>query len=744
MMKKVLLMLMMFFIFFVSCGETGEIIPKEVPITIYKTQESDPIIYTVIDGNLTIDKELMIREGYEFIGFFDQLNGGTMFINQNGEISLDIRKPITLFGQWDAKEYNIVLDSKEGELLDLKNIITYPYDIEIATLPVPVREGYDFVGWFDELDKQYTDKDGFVLDELKIFNYNNYQFDLENNFKLYAKYELKLCKVVFDYNDGSYRTNLKEFYYGTVINESEFPELEDDGEKRMIAWSTHQAQVVPLDWEIKKDVVLYAIWERYKKANLYLDEENLLQEIEVIQNNGELELPVPSKKGYNFMGWYPSTTFSGFPVSKVTYGTIEKEYYARWEPITYKVTYKYGIDNQESQTFEYKYEESFELIEGTHIDESNMLFTGWKVVGGLLNDNVLKAKDTVSNLSEIDNEEILLVANMASYYYFSVEEVDQGGKITLKSGRIVDKENHTITEISKKELRNKNKIYLVSGDTYLYSVSYNGDQGQTYSFNKNVSKAYDALKLSFYFIMISEDVSIKIISNNSCIVSNTLITLSDGTTKKVEDLSINDSLLVFNHETGKFDCSPILFIENDGWKNYEVISLEFSNGTITKIIDEHGFFDLTLNKYVYIDETNYLDFIGHQFAIVSEENNFGISSVTLLNASKNIEYIGCYSLVTAYHLNFFVDGLFSMPGGIEGIFNIFEYNQYLKYDEELMKQDILIHGLYTYEDFKDYISYDIYCAFPTSYFKVSVGKELITFEEIVYLIEKYLVKHGLA
>ena len=37
-------------------------------------------------------------------------------------------------------------------------------------------------------------------------------------------------------------------------------------------------------------------------------------------------------------------------------------------------------------------------------------------------------------------------------------------------------------------------------------------------------------------------------------------------------------------------------------------------------------------------------------------------------------------------MNYFIDGLFSMPGGIDGLFNYFEYDSTLKYDEE---QDIL-------------------------------------------------------
>ena len=75
---------------------------------------------------------------------------------------------------------------------------------------------------------------------------------------------------------------------------------------------------------------------------------------------------------------------------------------------------------------------------------------------------------------------------------------------------------------------------------------------------------------------------------------------------------------------------------------------------------------------------------------------------------------------------------------------MFEYdNETLMYDQEKMREDIETYGLYTYDDFKDYLPYEIYLAFPAQYFKVSVGKGMITFEEIIQMIETYLVKNGI-
>ena len=151
---------------------------------------------------------------------------------------------------------------------------------------------------------------------------------------------------------------------------------------------------------------------------------------------------------------------------------------------------------------------------------------------------------------------------------------------------------------------------------------------------------------------------------------------------------------------------------------------------------------MTLNKYVYITEENYTDYIGHSFAVFDEELKT-YNTTVLIESTLEEEYTGCYSLVTVYHMNYFIDGLFSYPGGISGLFNYFEYDEDLKYNEEKMQADIEKYGVYTYEDFADYISEEAFNSSPSVYLKVAVGKGMITFEEILdviyYLLEGNLI-----
>lgn len=222
----------------------------------------------------------------------------------------------------------------------------------------------------------------------------------------------------------------------------------------------------------------------------------------------------------------------------------------------------------------------------------------------------------------------------------------------------------------------------------------------------------------------------------SCFAEGTMIALADGTQKPIEEITSNDSILVFDHVSGEYVASGILYYEDSGKDYYDIINLEFSNGQKTRIIYEHGLFDLTLNKYVYITQNNYADLIGHEFALTDTEN--GYKSVTLEKAYITNELTGCYS-ITSFAFNYFIDGLFSMPGAIDGLFNIFEYGEGLKYDEEKMEADIEKYGLFTYEDFKELVPIEVFEAVTDAkYFKVAIGKGYITWDEIVEIIQKYL------
>lgn len=220
--------------------------------------------------------------------------------------------------------------------------------------------------------------------------------------------------------------------------------------------------------------------------------------------------------------------------------------------------------------------------------------------------------------------------------------------------------------------------------------------------------------------------------DDKCLAAGSLITLADGSQVAVENLTGNEMLLVWNLYTGTYDTAPILFIDSDPLQLYKVINLTFSDGTTVKVISEHGFWDYDLNKYVYLDESAD-KYIGHWF-------NKGDGKVQLTGVEIKDEYTAAYSPVTYGHLCYYVNGMLSMPGGIDGLFNIFEVDpETMKYDEAAMQADIEQYGLFTYEEFASYfyLPEEAFNAFNGQYLKVAIGKGMVTVDRLVSLYNRY-------
>jgi hypothetical protein len=227
-------------------------------------------------------------------------------------------------------------------------------------------------------------------------------------------------------------------------------------------------------------------------------------------------------------------------------------------------------------------------------------------------------------------------------------------------------------------------------------------------------------------------------TKNSCVATGTQITLADGSQKAVEDLDGTELLLVWNLWTGKFDYAPLIFVDSEATAINTVINLYFSDGTSVKVITEHGFWDYDLNKYVFLRE-DAAQYIGHYFAkegLIDGERV--LQKVRLTDVVITEETTGVWSPVTFGHLCYFVNGMLSMPGATESFINIFDVNpSTMQYDEVQMRLDILTYGLFTYDDFADFLPYEMYEAFGGAYLKISIGKGNTTLEEIYSLIEYY-------
>lgn len=226
---------------------------------------------------------------------------------------------------------------------------------------------------------------------------------------------------------------------------------------------------------------------------------------------------------------------------------------------------------------------------------------------------------------------------------------------------------------------------------------------------------------------------------DNCFAKGSLITLADGSSEKVENLHCGDEIMVFNHYTGELDSAPVSYIFYGGYAHWEILNLNFSDGTVLQVIEGHGLFDKQLNEYVVITKENVENHIGHLFSKIDVGGDASaVEWVELVSYSLTEEYTESYSILSAVHINHIVNGLLAVTDDIEGLYNIFELDDDMTYDKEKMQADIEKYGTFTYEEWSDKVTYEQFVAFGGEYLKVSVGKGLTTMERLMELIDVFL------
>ena len=451
------------------------------------------------------------------------------------------------------------------------------------------------------------------------------------------------------------------------------------------------------------NITLYAQWGA--PVTITFDANGGNCNVSSVTTGGNYKLPDATKDGYTFLGWFDSVD-GGTRIGSAGYSYSPDEnitLYAHWQIPVY-VTYNANGGSCTSTTDLYTGEAI--ILPNASTTQIGYRFAGWYTAasGG--------TRVAGAGESYTPDESVTLYAQWERIAY-------------------------TI-EYSKSYVSSVNgPSTAYYGDTVTVVVKYDNGQEKapTLSSNTSINSSGSGQNYTYTFIMPAQDVTMTL-TGSSCVTPDTLITLADGSQVRVDSLKGDEMLLVWNMETGKFDKAPIMFLDSDAEAEYEIIKLYFSDGTEVKVIYEHGFWDYDLNKYVYLDRYAH-NYIGHTFA---KQNGDKLEKVTLVDVVIEKEMTTAWSPVTVGHLCYFVNGMLSMPGGVGGLFNIFEVNpETMTYDYEQLEKDIETYGLFTYEELNAIcpLSEDMFNAAGGAYLKISIGKGNLTMDELIYMINRY-------
>jgi len=328
---------------------------------------------------LTIPTAKPTCGGYTFTKWSTQAGGGGTSYDPGDTVILTAGNTSqTLYAQWTPlSSYTVTYDENggtgtapAGQAASWSN----DYKVYISGASGLSKGGYTFKEWNTNRNANATDTSGTVYTVGTQYTFNA-------STRLYAIWGAALT---YNGNNGTGAPTDATVYYagGSATLSSTEPTRTN---YTFMGWSTNQ-NATTADYvaggsiTLAQNTTLYAVW----KADSYTVTYNL---DEGTQQSGTwnrytygvgLTLPTtPTKAGHTFAGWYDNASFTGTAVTAITAtDTGTKEYWAKWTPNSYDITYEnlYGASNTNPDAYIYGTGVTSFANPGTRIGYT---FNGW-------------------------------------------------------------------------------------------------------------------------------------------------------------------------------------------------------------------------------------------------------------------------------------------------------------------------------------------------------------------------------
>ena len=656
----------------------------------------DGVIYFVNDGTTNEkDNGSTTTAAYWYVDYYKFTgNNGVAIQSAKQTFNSTGSSASTPSGSFSTKiNYTVTYDANGGNCGQTTGYATSASTA--VTLPTPIRSGYLCSGW-------YTAASGGT----RVGGAGD-SYTPSANITLYAQWG-KPSTVTYNANGGSCGTE-SEIYSGIALT---LPTPTRDG-YWLVGWfdaaeGGNRIGVAGAGYNPEGDTTLYAQWSPVYTVT-YNANSGSVTPASAEYKGTDLTLPVPTRDGYAFNGWYTAASggtkigdgnTSYIPTANITL-------YAQWkDPVTVTYNADGGSCDTKSQTYL-----GTALTLPTPTPNTGYKFTGWYTAasGGT------KIGDAGASYTPTAN--ITLYAQWEQVSY----------TITINK-----QDNATVTV---------DKTTAHYNDTISVTVSFSQSNSKTLtvkdeSGNNVLSKSAAG---TYTFTMPASNVTIEASSSGSCVTPDTLVTLSDGSRKRVDEITYDDELLAWDFAHGQRVVTPVAAIVNHGYDNYRVLHLNFADGTTVKVIDKHGFFDVDLNKFVIIDEYNVEDYIGHDFF---KMNGNSSTENKLVSFEIVEEYTESYTITSTAHSNAVTEGMLSVTGlpinDTQAFYDCLTVGEGMKYD---LQADIEKYGLFAYEEVAEYMTYEQFIAIGGPYLKLIVAKGGATMEELIEIIDLYIPKN---
>jgi uncharacterized repeat protein (TIGR02543 family) len=249
--------------------------------------------------------------------------------------SFTVTGDTTLYAQWDINKYTVTFET-EGGISEEQLSREVTYLLPTGKFPVTSREGHTLKGWFTKPEGdgvQYT-ADSVVRNDIQLYAYweiNSYTLTCDGN---YAGAAITQQSVTHG-SDFTLQTLTRTGYTHTGWN------TKADGSGA--SYSKNETV------SVTGNITLYAQWAVNTYTVTFEAEKGVCSETERKAGYGSKigKLPVPSRDGYEFEGWFTAQT-DGTQYDANTTVTDDITVYAHWKPVYYAL--RFDVNYQESTT----------------------------------------------------------------------------------------------------------------------------------------------------------------------------------------------------------------------------------------------------------------------------------------------------------------------------------------------------------------------------------------------------------
>ena len=310
-MKKKFLTLSIIFILMITivgCSNPGGETKNQYTI-VYDSQGGTYIssIYTY-EGLKLIKPIDPIKEGYTFLGWY---NNDILWDFENNIVNSDI----VLTAKWEKNKvesisYHVVLNAAGGNLNEI--YIEFTSYIKVS-LPIPSKEGYKFLGWYEDdrlIEKLYENKNYTLVAKWKLI-----QSESQKYYVNFSSFDTDLLITSIEFED-----------YSEVI----LPILTKDGYE-FLGWYENGKLVTEINEN--RNYNLVGLLVRNKFYVTFDSQGGSSVPTQEVKNGDYVSKPLnPTKPEYIFDGWYQDSSCT-IPVDWDKAITANVIYYAKWEKV---------------------------------------------------------------------------------------------------------------------------------------------------------------------------------------------------------------------------------------------------------------------------------------------------------------------------------------------------------------------------------------------------------------------------